>query len=121
MPLPGPHVRGAFGLILLGVLGALAVLVPPAIGPTPVEGIEVTQPPWMFWWMYTLENWFGLSAILWAGVALFALLTLLPFVDRSPDRGWRRRPVVLTAVALIVAALVVLTLLVFVVRPEEHL
>jgi quinol-cytochrome oxidoreductase complex cytochrome b subunit len=44
------HLRriAAFGLVLLGVLGVLAVVRPPGIGPTPVEGIEVTKPMWMF-------------------------------------------------------------------------
>ncbi|MGE0795498.1 MAG: hypothetical protein AB7O29_09165 [Acidimicrobiia bacterium] len=56
------HLRriGAFALILLTALGALAILLPPGVGPTPVEGIEVTRPLWMF----TLENLFGLKAIL---------------------------------------------------------
>jgi ubiquinol-cytochrome c reductase cytochrome b subunit len=111
----------AFGLILVGVLGVLAVLRPPVIGPTPVEGVEVTRPPWPFWWMYTLENWFGLPAILWGMGILFALLVLLPFVDRSPRRSGRDRPVVLTLTALVVVALVVLTALVTVTSPEAHL
>src|SRR3546814_5421486 len=60
------HLRriGAFALILLAALGALAVFLPPGVGPTPVEGIEVTRPLWMFWWVFTLENLFGLKAIL---------------------------------------------------------
>lgn len=62
------HLRrlGAFGLALVGVLIVLAALFPPGLGPTPVEGIEVTRPLWMFWWLFTLENWWGLDAILWA-------------------------------------------------------
>jgi quinol-cytochrome oxidoreductase complex cytochrome b subunit len=111
----------AFGLILVGGLGVLAVLRPPVIGPTPVEGIEVTRPPWPFWWLYTLENWFGLPAILWGMGILFALLVLLPFVDRSPRRYWRDRPVALTLTALVVVVLVVLTVLVTVTSPAAHL
>lgn len=117
------HLRrvAAFGLVLAGALGVLAVLVPPSIGPTPVEGVEVTRPPWMFWWMYTLENWFGLSAILWGGLALFVLLALLPFVDRGPDRAWRGRALAVTATAVVTALFVTMTLLVLFIRPEEHL
>jgi ubiquinol-cytochrome c reductase cytochrome b subunit len=37
------------GLILLGGLSVLAVVFPPGVGPTPVEGIEVSKPPWMYW------------------------------------------------------------------------
>ncbi len=117
------HLRrvGAFALILLGTVGILAVLRPPGVGPSPIEGIEVTKPPWPFWWMYTLENWFGLPAILWGAGTLFALLVLLPFVDRSPRRGWRERPVVMTVVGLVALGLVVLTVLAAVTGAEQHL
>jgi hypothetical protein len=79
------HLRriAAFGLVLTGLLGILAVIVPPVVGPRPVEGLEITKPPWNFWWMFTLENWIGLSGILYGGGALFLLLVILPFVDRN--------------------------------------
>jgi len=117
------HLRrvGALGLVLSGVLGILAVLVPPAVGPPPVEGVEITRPPWSFWWMFTLENWLGLSGILYGGGALFLLLTVLPFVDRNPQRSWRRRPVAMTLGLLVLVAMVALTLLMFATTPETHL
>jgi ubiquinol-cytochrome c reductase cytochrome b subunit len=86
-----------------------------------VEGVEVTKPPWPFLWMFALENWFGLSSILWGAGFLFALLVLLPFVDRSQDRSWRRRPVVMAIAGLVVAALIVLTVIALVTTPEAHL
>jgi ubiquinol-cytochrome c reductase cytochrome b subunit len=104
-----------------GLLGVLAVVFPPKIGPTPVEGIEVTKPPWPFWWLYTLENWFGLRAIAWGTGILFALLVLLPFLDRSPRRLWRDRPVAIALTVLVIVTLVVLTVLVNVITAEEHL
>lgn len=117
------HLRrvGALSLILLAGLSALAVLLPPSVGPTPVAGIEVTRPPWMFWWLFTLENWFGLPAIVWGSVILFAVLVAVPFVDRNPDRHWQRRPIALGLAALILVLLTVLTLLVTVSSPAEHL
>ncbi|HEX6338592.1 MAG TPA: cytochrome b N-terminal domain-containing protein [Jiangellaceae bacterium] len=117
------HLRrvGAFGLVLVGALGVVSVLFPPAIGPTPVEGVEVTKPPWPFLWMYALENWFGLSSILWGAGFLFALLVLLPFADRGPDRSWRRRPVVMVIAGLVVAVVIVLTVIALVTTPEAHL
>lgn len=117
------HVRrvAAFGLVGLGALGVLAVVLPPSVGPTPVEGIEVTRPPWPFWWMFTLENWFGLSAIFWSGGALFALLVALPFLDRGPARHWRQRRLVLALGALVVATVVVLSLLTLLTSAETHL
>lgn len=56
------HLRriGSFGLALLGVIGILAVVFPRGVGARPVQGIEVTEPPVNFWWLYSLENFFGL-------------------------------------------------------------
>ena len=117
------HLRrvGAFGLVLSGVLGILAVLVPPAVGPPPVEGVEFTRPPWSFWWMFTLENWLGLPGILYGGGALFLLLTVLPFIDRNPERSWRRRPVAMALGLVVLIAIVALTLLILATSPETHL
>lgn len=53
---------------------------PPTMGPTLVSGIEVTWPLWMFWWLFTLENWWGLPSILWGS----ADLTSLTILTRHP-------------------------------------
>jgi ubiquinol-cytochrome c reductase cytochrome b subunit len=117
------HLRrvAALGLILLGGLGLLAVLFPPAVGPTPVEVIEVTRPPWIYWWMFTLENWIGLSGILWGSIVLFGLLVAVPFIDRNPRRHWRQRPVAITLGAIVLVALIVLTILAAITTPVAHL
>ena len=117
------HLRrlGGFALILLGILGILGVLFPPGVGPTPVQGIEVTRPLWMFWWVFTLENWWGLPAILWGSAALFGLLALVPFIDRRRERHWRRRPVAVTAAVLVVAVLTALTITTLFTTAAEHL
>lgn len=117
------HIRRlvAFGIALTGILGVLAVLLPAPLGSTPVPGIEVTKPPWMFWWPFTLENWFGLSAIVWGEVVFFLLLAILPFVDRNPNRWWRRRPVAMTIAAVVFVILVVLTILMAITPAEVHL
>jgi len=117
------HLRrlGALSLVLLGVLGVLAVVFPPGLGSAPVEGIEVTKPLWMFWWLYTLENQWGVSAILWGSVVLFAVLAAVPFLDRSPTRGWRRRPVATSLLVIAFAIIVALTLATVLTTPAEHL
>jgi len=117
------HLRriAALGLVLLGGLGVVAVIFPPGVGPTPVEGIEVTRPPWLYWWMFTLENWLGLSGILWGAVTLFALLVAVPFIDRNPRRYWRQRPIAVSIGVLVVLALIVLTVLEAVTTPGQHL
>jgi len=117
------HLRriGTFTVALFGFLGILSVLWPPEVGPSPVAGLEITKPPWNFWWMFTLENWWGLSAILYGELAFFALLAILPFVDRNPNRLWRRRPVVLTVGFVVLAAMVALTVLMGVTPAQQHL
>lgn len=117
------HLRrvSAFALIELGALGILAVLLPPAIGPEPVAGIEVTRPLWPFWWMFAIENWVGLSGILWGGLALFILLFLVPFVDRNTHRHWRTRPVAMTLAAIVVVAIIVLSILAVTTTAAQHL
>lgn len=99
---------GGFALILVGLLTALAVLAPPGHGPAPVEGIEVTKPPWPLLWLYPIENWVGVSGILWATLAILAALLVVPFVDRGPERHPRRRLAVVVPAALVVLAVIAL-------------
>ncbi len=117
------HLRriAAFGIALLGLLGILAVLAPPEVGPSPVAGIEVTRPPWSFWWLFTLEDWVGLPGILYGELGFFALLLILPFIDRNPNRYWRRRPVAMTVALAVVLVVVALTLLLTVTPAKQHL
>lgn len=117
------HLRrlGSFGLVLVSGLTVLAVLFPPAVGPTPVAGIEVTRPMWIFWWLFTLENWVGLAGILWGAGVLFALLFALPFIDRNPSRSWRTRPVAMAVGSVVLLTIVVLTVLMAFTSPAEHL
>ena len=117
------HLRriAAFGIALLGLLGILAVLAPPEVGPSPVAGIEVTRPPWSFWWLFTLEDWVGLPGILYGELGFFALLVILPFIDRNPNRYWRRRPVAMTVALAVVLVVVALTLLLTVTPAKQHL
>ena len=117
------HLRriAAFGAALFGILGILAVLLPPSLGAPPVAGLEITKPPWNFWWMFTLENWIGLPGILYGEIAFFAILMALPFVDRNPKRLWRRRPIAMVVGVLFVVAIIALTILMGVTPAKQHL
>ena len=117
------HLRrlAAFGITLVGILGVLSVLFPAAIGSSPVAGIEISRPPWMFWWPFTLENWFGLPAIAWGEGTFFLILAILPFVDRNPERWWRKRPVAMAIALLVLLALITLTILMIVTPAKNHL
>ena len=117
------HLRriSSFGLALLGAIGLLAVLFPPSLGARPVQGIEVTEPPISFWWLYSLENFFGLPSIVYGEAIFFGLLVIVPFVDRNPERFWRRRPVAMTLLTLLVVVIVVLTILLKFLTAQNHL
>lgn len=117
------HLRrlGAFGLALVGGLVIVAVVFPPVIGSAPVEGIEVTRPVWMFWWLFTLENWWGVEAILGGTLALFALLVSVPFVDRRTERRWTKRPIALALAAAVLLAMIILSYVTATTSAVEHL
>ncbi len=99
---------GALALVLIGILTVLAVLLPPAHGHAPIEGIEVTKPPWPMLWVYPVEDWVGVAGILWATLAIFFILLIVPLVDRSPERHPRRRLPVMIAGAAVVVAIIVM-------------
>ncbi len=99
-----------YGLVLLAVLFVLAALIPPGIGHAPVAGIEVTKPAWPLLWVYPIEDAIGVSGILWAAVAIFALLLLVPVLDRGPERAPRRRLPMMIGATIVVGAMVALTI-----------
>lgn len=111
---------GKYALVLVGIVLILAVLRPPAVGPAPVEGIEVTKPPWPFLSLFAVENWIGISGLFWASVILFLLLLLVPFVDRSPHAVWRLRPLYITLGILLLVVLAGLGLLAWLTPGAVH-
>ena len=117
------HLRriGAFTVVLLAFVGVLALIRPPGVGATPVEGIEITKPLWMFWWLFTLENKLGLKGILYGSGALFGLLFALPFIDRNPRRWWRKRPVAMSIATFVLVTITVLTIMEALTTPASHL
>lgn len=116
------HIRraGAYGLVLLGALSILSVLVPPILGPTPVEGIETTRPMWMFWWFFPLEQWFGIASVGAAIAALFGLIFLVPFLDRSARRRWQERKVSMGIAALLFLFLAGVSIFVWIYNANGH-
>lgn len=110
-----------FALILIGVVTVLSVLSPPGHGPAAVEGIEVTKPPWPLLWLYPIENWVGVSGILWATLAVFAALLIVPFVDRGSERHPRRRLAVVIPAAVLAATVLGLIIYAAVSPVAEHL
>ncbi len=84
---------GVFTLICL-----LALLIAPPLGGPPVPGLEVTKPPWQFVWIYALEN-LWVPTLIVVPPALIVLLLSVPFVDRSEELLWKKRPLAMAVLA----------------------
>ena len=110
-----------YGTAVVALAGILGLLFPPAIGPAPDPTMEVTKPPFMFYFFYAFENWLGIPGILYSAVGLFGLLAILPFLDRTPLRHLRKRPVALILGVLLLAAVIALTIYVAVSGTGKHL
>ncbi|BDG61151.1 cytochrome b N-terminal domain-containing protein [Caldinitratiruptor microaerophilus] len=109
-----------YGLVYLGTVTVLAVVLPPAVGPSPVEGIEVSKPPWAFVWLFPLEDRWGLWPLIVVPLLLFGFLALVPFLDRSRDNSLRSRRWLLTLGGLVTAAVLVLLIMGYLAGPSEH-
>lgn len=110
-----------YAAILVGLILILAVLRPPVIGPAPVEGIEVTKPPWPFLPLFAIENWVGVPGLLWVSIASFILLALVPFLDRSPHRHAGQRRLALALGAVLLLGAIGLAVLAWLTPGAEHL
>lgn len=98
----------------------LALLFRPPFGSVPLGGETGVKPPWMFLWLYALENKLGLAGILYGFGGLFSLLALLPLIDRSEERHPAKRPLALGVLAFIVVSLIVLSVIGYVSVPVVH-
>ncbi|MCA0453996.1 MAG: cytochrome b N-terminal domain-containing protein [Chloroflexi bacterium] len=117
------HLRrlAGYGLLLWGLIGLLALLIPAPLGQPGVAGAEVTKPPWMFLPIYIFENWLGIKGILVGGGFLFILLALIPFIDRSPWLSPRKRRWIMIAGAILLVALIVFGMAAWLTVPAAHL
>lgn len=111
----------AYGALLAATAAVLGVVLPATLGEAPNPAVEITKPPFFFYWLYAFEDWFGVQAILYASAVFFAALAVVPFADRSVWRSLRRRPVFAALGALTIVALVVLSLIVFFAPVAKHL
>ena len=97
--------------LFLGIMGGLALLWPADLA-APANVLVTPQgikPEWYFLGLFQLikvvPELIGLTGV---GVVL-VLLVVLPFVDRSPERNPRYKPVTTTIAVLIIIALIGLT------------
>ncbi len=115
------HLRKIAGasLILLAILVALAAIAPAGLGHRGVPGYEITKPYWAVLWIYALESLFGMWALIWAPLAVFGFLALVPLADRR-DRGLGTLVVRWTGLGLLLV-LIGLGLWAALSPPQQHL
>lgn len=100
---------GLYGLGTFLIILLLTLTIEPPLGSEPVMGIEITKPPWMFLWLYSLENmWMPFLII--APLLIFLLLFLVPFIDRGEERGPFKRKI--SMVILIISILIFIGLII---------
>ncbi len=95
---------GVFALICL-----LALLITPPLGGQPEIGLEVTKPPWQFIWIYALEN-IWVPFLIVAPPVIILMLAAVPFVDRSKETHWKKRPVIVGLMAIFILVMIGLTI-----------
>lgn len=87
-----------WALLYLGLLFGIAALWPWQL-PTYVGNLtaaqSVTEPDWYFLWLFKLVDFYGVTPVIAVGAttALLLFILVLPFLDRSPRRHPRDRPV----------------------------
>lgn len=116
------HLRhiGLWSLVLLGLALLASGLLSAGVGPSAIEGIEITKPPWWFLWLYPFEDWIGLSALYVIPGIFLAGLLAVPFLDRSAERDPRRRKLWMALGALVLLAWLALTIYGAVTVPVSH-
>ena len=95
----------------------LALVFPAKLGDPadPTDSSFVPKPEWYFLAVFQLLKYFPgvFEAIAAVGVPVgsIILLMLLPFIDKSPERRPRKRPVAMALMAMILAGIAILTIL----------
>ncbi len=103
---------GAMGMIVLAVAIVLVIVTGPGALMPEANFVERSFPgeEWWWWWFSALVALLPASVASWF-VVVFPLLILvgmiaLPLIDRGPERGMKKRPVVVALVVFVVVAIV---------------
>ena len=108
------------GLAVTAFIMILALLFRPPIAAAPVNMETGIKPPWLFLWIYALENQIGLVGVLYGVIAVFGVLASLPLIDRSPESHPGKRRAVMIIFGVLVAALIGLSILGYISPPVVH-
>lgn len=103
-----------------GFLALVAFFVRAPLGGAPSGHEEAVKPPWPFLWMYLFENVWGIGAVLYATMALFGFLALVPLLDRGQERRLGARKGILSLGAVVGLSVIALTFYGWVVPAQVH-
>jgi quinol-cytochrome oxidoreductase complex cytochrome b subunit len=103
-----------WALLYLGLLFGLAALWPwqlPTYYGNLAAVASVTEPDWYFLWLFKVVDFYGVTPVIAVGITVVLMLYLLvlPFLDRSPRRHPRDRPVVVMIGNTLLGFFIVLT------------
>jgi len=109
---------GVMACVTLAVTIVMAVVLGAELGPKadPTTTTYVPRPEWYFFFLFELlrviePRELVFLATIGIPTICMMLLILLPFIDRSPERDPRRRPIAMAAGVTTMAAMLYLTLL----------
>ena len=108
------------GLGATALIMVLALVFRPAFGDVPVNMETGIKPPWLFLWVYALENLVGLAGVLYGTIGVFGTLALFPFIDRGEEGHPLKRPLAMALLAVLVITLVVLSVMGYLSPPVVH-
>ncbi|MEX1049250.1 MAG: cytochrome b N-terminal domain-containing protein [Akkermansiaceae bacterium] len=108
---------GAMSFVVLGFAVLLAIVAGPAELYEEANLVRRSFPveEWWFWWysalIALLPDWLAPTFLVLFPLVLLLAMLALPFVDRGPKRGMRKRPLAVAFVAVCVIALLGLSAL----------
>jgi menaquinol-cytochrome c reductase cytochrome b/c subunit len=114
----------AFGvfLLLISLATFLGVKAEPPADPS--DASYIPRPEWYFLFLFQMLKYFP-GQLEWIGTtivpaAAVLLLLLLPFIDRSPYRHWRKRKIAIGIMSVAVLGMVGLTLMAVAETPPQE-
>lgn len=118
IPFYPDHVRTEFWVavgitVILFIIGAFAISVPMGIGEPadPLVTPEHTKPEWYFLALYQILKYVPKNVGAVAPVIALVLFTLVPFIDRKPDRSIKNQRIRMISIIIILAFLIFFTIL----------
>ena len=81
----------------------------------PTDNLYVPKPEWYFMFLYQLlkyfPGWLEAPATLKVAVGGFAVLLLLPFIDKNAEKNPRKRPIAMAAMVFAAVVIVSMTVI----------